>query len=351
MIYPGVLQYAPAGGGTALYKTVTIDHTKCGSADSSNFTVLVITTQTYLKTVANGGSVTSSSGYDIAFYSDSGLTTLLSFKRVYWSASTGACIFAVKVPTLSVSSDTAIYMRYSDSSATTDLQDATNAFDSNFKGYWTLGDGSTLDLNDATSNANTLTNVNSCTAASGINGTGAVQITAGGSGQALHPSNIASMSDFTVTMWVYSTVNGTNSTAFSADDFPASPRSGALFKTYRASASSGILEGYDGAGNGTAQNFTPVSINAWHKYTMRRTGSTLTLRIDGSNVTTMTMGSGTITLSNIYFGVHYYSGAMQEKDFTGKIGITEISNTYRSDSWDTAEYNNVNSPSTFYTIT
>lgn len=334
------------------YRSITIDHTKCGSGDSTNFPVLISGTYSYLATVANGGKVTSSSGYDIQFYSDSGLTTALKFQRVNWVAASGLCEFWVKVPTVSASTDTVIYIKYGDSSVTTDQQDAPSTWDSNYKGVWLLGDGATLSLSDSTSNANTLTNIGSCAATTGINNGGAVQINAGGSGQGLSPSNISGIGDFTWSAWGYATTNGTNAGLLWADDHPASPRSGVGLKTYRGASSAGAIEGYNGAGGGTFNTFTAQSLNTWHYYVLRRTGSTISLRIDGSgsDAVSGTMGSGSITLSNIYFGLHYYSGAIQEKDYQGKIGQVKLSTTFRSDSWLTSSYNNQNSPSTFYTL-
>jgi len=101
-------------------RSITIDHTKCGSANSTNFPVLVAGTYSYLATVANGGNVTSASGYDIIFTSDSAGTILLNFERASFNATTGAVEFWVKVPTVSNTADTVIYLFYGNSAVTTD---------------------------------------------------------------------------------------------------------------------------------------------------------------------------------------------------------------------------------------
>jgi hypothetical protein len=83
-----------------------VDHTQCGTADSTSFPVSVVETRVGFKSVANGGSVTSASGYDIAFYSDAGLTTLLDFEIESWSATTGALVAHVPYP------DSLTYVEY-----------------------------------------------------------------------------------------------------------------------------------------------------------------------------------------------------------------------------------------------
>src|SRR5258706_14400600 len=99
--------------------SITIDHTKCGSSDSTNFPMLFSGTYTYLKTVGNGGNVTNVNGYDIIFTSDIAGTTLLDFELVNYSASTGTVEFWVRIPTLSHTTDTVIYLFYGNSSITT----------------------------------------------------------------------------------------------------------------------------------------------------------------------------------------------------------------------------------------
>src|SRR4030065_2715347 len=119
-------------------RTISIDHTKCGTADSTNFPVLISGTYAGsgtdpdLRTTGNGGQVTDANGYDIAFFSDSGLTTMLDFERVAWSATTGAVEFWVEVPTISYTTDTVIYIAYGNASITTDQQNKTGTWNSNF---------------------------------------------------------------------------------------------------------------------------------------------------------------------------------------------------------------------------
>lgn len=161
-------------------RTVTVNHIYIGS-DLSSFPVLVAGTLSYLATVANGGKVTSASGFDIYFTSDSAATTIIPFERVAWNATTGACEFWVSVPTVSHSTDTVFYLNYGNSAITTDQQNKNGTWDPNFKGVWHFGNGVILDLTDSTVNVNNGTNIGGATASaspfSGGGGQGAVSLT------------------------------------------------------------------------------------------------------------------------------------------------------------------------------
>ena len=136
------------------YRTLTIDKTKVPNTNRTDFPVLVSGTYSWLATVANGGKVQHASGYDVAFYSDAALTTQLKHEVERWIATTGEVVYWVKVPTVSTSADTVIYIAYGDSGISTDQSDAVNVWDTNFKGVWHLPNGTTLTALDSTSNAN-----------------------------------------------------------------------------------------------------------------------------------------------------------------------------------------------------
>ena len=118
--------------------TITIDHTQCGTADTTSFPLLFNETIAGLKSTGNGGSVENANGYDIAFYSDSGLTTLMDFEIETWSATTGELVAWVRVPTLSHTVDTVLYLGYGKSSITTDQSNRTGVWDANFHAVYHL---------------------------------------------------------------------------------------------------------------------------------------------------------------------------------------------------------------------
>ena len=181
-------------------RTVTIDHSKVPNTDQSNFPLLVSGTYSYLATTANGGNVQNSNGYDIIFTSDCGCTTKLDHEVESYNAATGAVNYWVRVPTVSHTSDTIIYMCYGNTAISTSQANTTGVWDANFKSIYHLKDGTSLNVTDSTNNHN-LTN-NGATATSGrVDGSGAFD----GSAQYL---SIAEHADFdwanlrTVEFWM-----------------------------------------------------------------------------------------------------------------------------------------------------
>ena len=76
-------------GGYSFKKKITTDNTKVtGTADLTDFPVLISFTDADLKTTANGGDVTSDNGYDIAFTCDDGFT-LLDYQIEKYVSTTG----------------------------------------------------------------------------------------------------------------------------------------------------------------------------------------------------------------------------------------------------------------------
>src|SRR5204862_1463203 len=113
----------------------------------------------------NGGSVQNANGYDVIFSSDSNCATKLDHEVETYSPVTGAVNYWVKVPTVSHTTNTVIYMCYGNSSISTSQENPAGVWDTNFKAIYHLKNGATLNVTDSTSNHN-LTN-NSATAATG----------------------------------------------------------------------------------------------------------------------------------------------------------------------------------------
>ena len=155
------------------YRSLTIDHTQCGSSDTLNFPFSFSGTFAYLATVANGGEVTSASGYDIVFCTNPAnpLGTKLNFERVAWSATSGAVEFWVNIPTLSHTVDTVIYLYYGDNTITADQQNVNATWRASYVLVAHFGSGAAVVLTDSTSNGNNGTN-HSATAGASLLGSG-----------------------------------------------------------------------------------------------------------------------------------------------------------------------------------
>jgi len=146
-----------ATGGTWGYrKAITVDADKVsGSSALTDFPMLFSVTDTDLAFTDFGGNVASSTAGDIVFTSSDGITKL-SHEIEYYASTTGEIAAWVKIPSLSNSVDTTIYIYYGNAAAD-DQQDAANVWDSNYMMVQHLSEdpsGSAPQMLDSTANNN-----------------------------------------------------------------------------------------------------------------------------------------------------------------------------------------------------
>ncbi len=157
-----------SGGGTT---SQTVARAQLGSTGASHSSGAVVTNR-FLAASAAGGGVTSASGFDVIFASDSAGSTPLSYERVVWNATDGMIEAWVLIPSASHSVDTVIYILWGDSGVTTD-QTAPATVWAAYKNVLHFGDGTTLSVADSTG-VNTPTNHSvTATAAAVVGGAGA----------------------------------------------------------------------------------------------------------------------------------------------------------------------------------
>lgn len=326
-------------------RAITIDHTKVPNTDQANFPVLISGTYSYLAT-GNGGNVTNSNGYDIIFTSDGTGTKILPYERDSYNASTGAVNFWVQVPTVSHSSDTVVYMFYGNSSITTDQSNPTDVWDNTYVGVWHLSNGTVLNANDSTSNGRNGTLDNSPSAISGIVD-GAANFN--GTNQDIGLSGLSiPNSAGTFSAWWRPNQNPANS-----DNVLFTARTSTTeFDIYP------YIDGYLYAGwynNGNDKRvkfYMPgwgISQGNWYHVTLTWTsGGTTTLYIGELSAGTTSGLNATWDTST----VTSYIAKDNPDSYFGNVGVDEvrISNVVRSPDWIATETNNIDWPSTFYTI-
>jgi len=333
-------------------RPITIDHTKCGTANSTDFPLLFAGTydgtggEPDLRTTANGGGVLDANGYDICFYSDAACTTMLDFERVSWSGTTGACEFYIRIPTLSFETDTVIYLAYGNSVISTDQQDADGTWNSNHVAVYHF-EGDSSDSNGSYDGASSNMAYDATTPKynqhATFNGTSS-RIDLGTS------ANLAPAA-MTVIVWVYCP----NFTAIQS----ITQRENGGYATYNSFnlSTTGRLRSYcTGSSGGFALDGsagTQISINTWTRiaWTYSSTQGLITYVSGNQDRTvaaggTLNCGSGETNVgwedvNNRWFG----SGA------TGYMDNLYFLNIAASSSYITSDFNNQNSPSTFYTIT
>lgn len=326
-------------------KQITIDHTKTGSL--TDFPVLVS-----LASDAQLAAKAQTDAEDILFTDATGQTKL-SHEIESYSNGTGALVAWVKVPSLSSSTDTNIYMYYGNGMAT-NQQDVSNVWDSNFKAVWHMKEDpsagapqfldSTSNNNDGTAEG-TLTTGDQIAAIAngGLDFDGDDRISIDDS-VSLRPSTDL----ITLSAWIYPTdVTGLNI-------IMAKRRSGNL-DSYQLSLDSTnaqarfCLEPSGGAvclitgGANTADN--------WYHLAGTWDGTTMRIYKNGTQVGSTATQTNSLDYSAdaVYLGVQDQNGLLNDY-FNGIIDEARIADTDRSADWISTEYNNQNSPSTFYTL-
>jgi len=328
----------------SFYRTITIDHTKVGGSDHSNFPVPLIGTYSWLKTVANGGDVESSSGYDIIFRNADG-TANLDFERVSWDGSTGLCEFWVRVPTLSHTTDTVIRVYYKNAGITTDQQNRAGAWESHYKAVWHFPNGTTLSLSDSTGNANNATINGTVTAAAGQIDGGAA-ISNASNNNFMYKSSTSSLSPttaITISAWVKSSQGSLANIVV---------KNLSWYFTIGGSTSGKLGFWIEGRNSSWTEGTTGVADGTLRHLAATFDGTTERVYVNATQEATASLSGAIIAGSqDIIMGTRRLSGLPQYTNpFDGVIDEVRISDIARSADWLTAEYNSGNDPSTFYSV-
>lgn len=317
-------------------RPITIDHTKCGSSDSSGY-VFYYAGDAFLATMASGGGVQNASGYDIGFFADAALTTKLAWETVWWSATTGAGEWHIKLPTLSHTADTVIYVAYGDASITTDQ--SVGKWDSSLglASMRHFGSPTTLSVGDSIASADNGTNYG-LTATTGMLGGAA---NCNGSSY-LHASDSglpSGNSPRTISLWFSDAVSDSRTLVMAGYGTGSQDEANGL-----AVGNSSIVAFGWGDDFIVGQGF---SVNTWYHLVGTFDGNAAMLYFNGQLLATSSrswntqLGGGYEIGRNFGFTSDYYNGLVDE---------VRIANVARSAGWITAEYNNQSSPSTFYSV-
>lgn len=350
--------------GYSYYREIVVDNTKViGSANHSNFTIVVSGVYSYLADTSNSGLVENPSGnLDIRFELAGG--TKLSHAIIEWVNTTGKVVFAVKIPTLYYSSDTTIRMYYGNSSLSSSEADPTNAFISGTSLFMPLNESSGTRYDIAGGN-NTVTET-SMGVGTGNLSTNAADFEGSSTPYSWVKSNDNASLDITdnitVTAWVKPesfiqwdcvVMKGRNASATNTTlNYGLEIGNGAgRFRMYW----------WDSAGTLNQRetvSTSVVSTGSWQFIGARGTfgdGSDFDLWYNSSTVSAQWYLSGNNSNSVNANSDALSIGARRVNDtpdgeFDGMIAFLRIYNGILSDDWLQTEYNNQNSPSTFYSV-
>ncbi len=331
--------------GYSFCRMITINHTLVPS-NQTNFPVGFTGTYTWLKTVGNGGKVQNTNGFDVVFTSDSAGTTLLTWEPATYKAATGQVEYWVRIPILSSSSDTLIYLYYGNASISTSQTTSTSTWDANYLGVWHLGDGITLSLLDSTANANNLTIGGTVVAMPGKFGGAAGFVALPANTDSLQASAAGTnVSGTPLSLEVWSRFEGPYVNSYSNLIFKKSPAAGVGFELSIAPSSGGSASPNTMFyANGTfmaVQDTNPDPINSWVHYAItyglsgHPTWADLLRNgvLQGSSLT----GAGFPSSSS---GNTFYIGI----NWTGEVDEVRLSNINRSQDWINTGINNQSNP-------
>ena len=320
-------------------KTITVDHTKVsGSTNLTNFPMLFSVLDANLKTTGNGGYVGKADGTDLVFTAADG-TTKLDYELESYSGSIGQVNAWVRLPAVSPTVDTVIYVYYGNASAA-DQQNKATVWDSNYKLVWHLANGTNLSGLDSTSNN---------ASGSPIGSAGAGKIGGGAAGVVEGTLAGVVSGDATRTLECWFKITSNTGSDQVICGMGRDSGTGTLFSfVYRNAGSKLYLDA-----GGIKQSFNWTFDSNWHHLAASYTsGSGLedaAIYLDGVLKSTSGQRGTLATPATTAFDVGR-SPAYPGNDMRGVVDEFRVSNVARSAAWIRTEYNNQNLPSTFITL-
>ncbi len=336
-----------AASGYLNFKTITVDHTQVSSTQT-DFPVLISGTFSYLKTVANGGLVQNASGFDIILSSTTAMdgSAILPFQIESYDPTTGAINFWVKLSSLSSSVDTVIYLLY-DNPAIFSSQESPSVWTNGFVSVQHLNGNSADNSGNGNNGSDTIISYATEKIAKGavFNGTSS-QISLGAG---VGPDTVAAKCSFSA--WVNATSWAQAYNAVESKEKTGSGRTLLVKSTGKLAiyvSDGSFTIDYDGTGTHT------LSTGTWYlvSYTYDGSGTIITGYVNGVLDATVNNGNpGNLTVLDTValelFGASFFTSRV----LAGALDEIHVANVVRSANWFLTEYNNQNSPGTFYTVT
>ena len=335
-------------------KNITIDHTKVsGSSSHTDFPVLISFTDNDLRTTSNSGHVQNSNGYDIVFKNADG-TSLLTHQVEKYDASTGEYIAWVKVPSLSATSNTELTMYYGNPSLITDLS-STMTWNSDYIVNMHMDDNPTGTIGNSSQQTFTASSFGSMTSSDVVTGKigSGTDFDGSNDGFVMSDNNTLDLntSDFSFSCWFKSdAIGGVYQTLFNKKGSGGGHNGFGAVYVNPNGAITFYYKGIGGTQGGGVSADGIVSANTWYNLhiTCDVANNLVKIYLDGNSVLSAAVDAGT-SLAN---GHHQYFGSFNTAShrFNGVLDEMRIALTDFSSDWITTEYNNQNSPSTFYSI-
>jgi len=318
-----------------------------GTADLTDFPVLISLSNDWLRTTANGGHVTRSDGGDIVFSSQDGSVDLDHEVESY-DGTLGMLDAWVRVPALDHDDNTTIMMWYGDEAAYD--RAATNVWDANYVVVQHMDDEP-----DSSSVADSTANDND--GSKGAAGEPTEVDAQVDEGQEFDGDDYVSVGadasvditgDITLETWVKTSASGSEQRLVDRgtvyhislyDGGTATPR----FTLYHATPGNQVLEA----------STVDWDDGNWHHMAGVKDGTTMYIYCDGIQTTNRSCEATIYTTAGKYLGIGTAlnsSGDPYAIYLIGAMDEVRVSNSARNADWIKTEYDNMNDPDTFYSV-
>ncbi|MFX0167246.1 MAG: DUF2341 domain-containing protein, partial [Candidatus Hodarchaeota archaeon] len=325
------------------YKEITIDHTKVsGSVDLINFPILISILDSELH------DNTQLNGNDIAFYNGSNwLDHEIEFYNRDFNSTHAKLVAWVRIPSLSPSTDTIIYMYYGNSTMGPQ-ENPMGVWDDNYIGVWHLSEDPTGTVYDSTAKNIDGSSYGSMDSGDQILGKidGSIDFDGNDDNIATEENNLlAGCSSLTMSAWIkpLSTqldfcgiIEYDNTTDGSSFDAGMELRSTRIPRVNIWTTS-----GFEYVDSSVVLPTTQFT------YFVFVYDGDLNIYLDGS-FDCSTPHSGTVRNNRRYINIG--RNTHDGRSFNGTIDEIHISNIDRSADWITTEYNNQYDPNSFYSV-
>ncbi len=285
-------------------------------------------------------------GDDFVFV-DATNTTKYNHEIESYTSTTGELVAWVKIPHLSSTQDTVLYLYYGNP-ASTNQQNVAGTWDSNYIMVDHLTGATSADLKDSSSNHWDITSTSGNPSYNQIGKAGRC-VDFDGVDDSLQTNlfRLPTDSSYTAGAWVY--VDGNAGTKRYLFEGVSTNLAISLLVWTNES-----FKNYAKASGGTAASYSTTTINVanpqWYYVSTRAdaTSDRLDIFINGVNEANVSI-SGTINPETLGLSIGT-SQLAPNSWMNGKIDEIRISNVLRSNNWIKTEYNNIVTPSTFATV-
>ncbi|MEI8129950.1 MAG: DUF2341 domain-containing protein [bacterium] len=319
------------------YRTkLTIDRTKVANSDQTNFPVLIRSTNSAWKSAAHNGHVAFDTGNDIVFVADDGVTKL-NHEIEKYDPTTGELIAWVRVPTVSYTADTDVYMYYGNASAS-DQSNPTGVWTNHFGAVYHLSDSGPSIASDTTGNHDATT---SGAITFGQTGTIHKAVTFDGTiGGDMDTGYVVPSSDISISAWAQSSSTGITNRLLGAN--------GTNIIWGARNVSTSLIASINSAsgGGGSINIDVPSLASGWHYIELTIDSTNGTQLYDDGVLVGSSISKNIVSTNSFHIGND--GDGVPTDVFDGSVDEVHFATVARSADWVMTEYANQQSTASFY---